>query len=126
LSDTVGFIRKLPHQLVAAFQATLEEIQAADLLLHVIDISHPQAEGQQAAVEGVLAELGLADRPTILVYNKIDRLDAPPSLWRPGSGRVATSAKTGAGLDRLRQEILRALGGAPEAVVSDPCAAVGG
>jgi GTP-binding protein HflX len=106
LSDTVGFIRKIPHQLVAAFQATLEEIREADLLLHVVDISHPHAEAQQAAVEAVLGELGLAGLPAILVYNKIDRLGRSPFSWRPGGGRVAISAKTGAGLDDLRQEIV--------------------
>ena len=105
LSDTVGFIRKIPHQLVAAFQATLEEIQEAEILLHVVDASHPHAALQQAAVEGVLAELGLADRPTILVYNKIDRLPALPFPHRTRSGRVSVSAKTGAGLDDLRTEI---------------------
>jgi GTP-binding protein HflX len=119
LSDTVGFIRKIPHQLVAAFQATLEEVQAAELLLHVVDISHPHAELQQAAVEAVLGELGLADRPTILVYNKIDRLGQRPEFpWGPGSGRVATSAKTGAGLDGLRREIVAALNGNVAAVVA--------
>lgn len=111
LSDTVGFIRKLPHQLVAAFQATLEEIQEASVLLHVVDASHPHAEQQQAAVESVLAELGLAGRPTILAYNKIDRLGRPPFPWRPGSGRVAISARTGAGLDELCQEIVYCLNG---------------
>jgi len=112
LSDTVGFIRKIPHQLVAAFQATLEEVQAAELLLHVVDISHPHADLQQAAVEVVLGELGLADRSTILVYNKIDRLGPRPEFpWGPGSGRVATSAKTGMGLDALRHEIAAALDG---------------
>jgi GTP-binding protein HflX len=112
LSDTVGFIRKIPHQLVAAFQATLEEVQEAELLLHVVDVSQPHAELQQAAVEAVLGELGLADRPTILVYNKVDRLGGRPEFpWGPGSGRVATSAKTGAGLDDLQQEIVGALNG---------------
>ncbi len=109
LSDTVGFIRKIPHQLVAAFQATLEEIQEAEVLLHVIDVSHPNAQQQQQAVEGVLGELGLADRPTILVYNKIDRLSRPPFTWHPGEGRVATSARTGAGLEDLRHEIVQTL-----------------
>jgi len=111
LSDTVGFIRKIPHQLVAAFQATLEEIQEAEVLLHVVDVSHPNAEHQQEAVEGVLAELGLADRPTVLVFNKIDRLGRAPFAWQPGSGRVATSAKTGAGLEELRREIVETLNG---------------
>jgi GTP-binding protein HflX len=110
LSDTVGFIRKIPHQLVAAFQATLEEVQEAELLLHVVDVSHPHAELQQTAVEAVLGELGLADRPTILVYNKIDRLSRRPDFpWGPRSGRVATSAKTGDGLDDLRREIVAGL-----------------
>jgi len=111
LSDTVGFIRKLPHQLVAAFQATLEEIQEADLLLHVVDISHPHSGGQQAAVETVLGELGLADRPTILVCNKIDRLGRSPFVWTPGGGRVAVSARTSAGLEDLRHEIVCCLTG---------------
>jgi GTP-binding protein HflX len=121
LSDTVGFIRKIPHQLVAAFQATLEEVQEAEILLHVVDISHPHTELQQAAVEGVLGELGLADRPSILVYNKIDRLGGRPDFpWGPGSGRVAVSAKTGAGLDDLRREIVTALNGNPTATAAAP------
>jgi len=124
LSDTVGFIRKLPHQLVAAFQATLEEIQAADLLLHVVDISHPHADQQQAAVEGVLAELGLADRPTMLVCNKVDRLEGAAFPWRPGSGRVATSAKTGFGLAELRQEIGAALDRAGRPADDEPLEAI--
>jgi len=111
VTDTVGFIRDLPRDLLDAFRATLEELKDANLLLHVIDISHPHAEQQQAAVEGVLGELGLADRPTVLVYNKTDRLSGPPFIWRLGSGRVGTSAKTGEGLDMLRQEIQAALGG---------------
>jgi GTP-binding protein HflX len=87
-------------------------MQEAELLLHIVDVSHPHAELQQAAVEAVLGELGLADRPTILVYNKIDRLGQHPEFpWGPGSGRVATSAKTGAGLDDLRREIVTALNG---------------
>jgi GTPase len=72
VTDTVGFIRKLPHHLVASFRATLEEARAADVLLHVIDSGHPDWEGQLRVVEKVVAELGLADRPIILVFNKID------------------------------------------------------
>jgi GTP-binding protein HflX len=72
VTDTVGFIRKLPHHLVASFRATLEEARAADALLHVVDASHPDWEGQLRVAEKVLAELGLADRPVILVFNKID------------------------------------------------------
>jgi GTPase len=74
LTDTVGFIRKLPHHLVASFRATLEEAGEADVLLHVIDASHPQWEEQKEVVEGVLADLGLRDHPTVLVFNKVDRL----------------------------------------------------
>ena len=74
LSDTVGFIRDLPHALVASFKATLEEARQADLLLHVVDASSPEAEKQIRAVKAVLEELGLADHPTILVLNKADRV----------------------------------------------------
>ncbi len=72
VTDTVGFIRKLPHHLVASFRATLEEAREADVLLHVVDASHPDWEGQVRVVDKVLAELNLADRPTILVFNKMD------------------------------------------------------
>jgi len=72
VTDTVGFIRKLPHHLVASFRATLEEVRDADVLLHVVDASHPDWEGQMRVVEKVLAELGLSDKPTIPVFNKLD------------------------------------------------------
>ena len=75
LTDTVGFIRKLPHHLVASFRATLEEVREADLLLHVIDASHPTWEEQRFVVDQVLAEIGAADRPMQYVFNKIDRLE---------------------------------------------------
>jgi len=80
VTDTVGFIRKLPHHLVASFRATLEEARGADLLLHVVDAIHPDWEGQMKVVEKVLAELGLADRPVLLVFNKIDALADPASF----------------------------------------------
>lgn len=80
LSDTVGFIKKLPHQLVAAFKATLEEVFEADLLLHVIDVSHPEAEAQIAAVNVVLEELNATDIPMFMVFNKIDRLKSDEEL----------------------------------------------
>ncbi len=80
LSDTVGFIKKLPHQLVAAFKATLEEILEADLLLHVIDVSHPEAEAQIAAVNVVLEELDATDIPMFMVFNKIDSLKSNEEL----------------------------------------------
>ena len=80
LSDTVGFIKKLPHQLVAAFKATLEEVLEADLLLHVIDVSHPEAEAQIAAVNVVLEELKATDIPMFMVFNKIDGLKSDEEL----------------------------------------------
>lgn len=84
VTDTVGFIRKLPHHLVASFRATLEEARAADLLLHVVDASHPDWEGQMHVVDRVLAELDLADRPILVVFNKMDAIADPLSF----SGRV--------------------------------------
>ncbi len=74
LTDTVGFIKKLPHGLVEAFKATLEEVVQADLLVHVVDISHPQAEEQIDAVNAVLLEIGAAEKPVLMVFNKIDQL----------------------------------------------------
>lgn len=101
LSDTVGFIRKLPHTLVAAFQATLEEVVFADLLLHVIDASHPQSLEQQRAVEEVLKEIG-ATVPVISVYNKVDLIDHPIEVREP---EQAVSAKTGYQLERLAEAV---------------------
>ncbi len=72
LSDTVGFIRKLPHHLVESFKSTLDEVREADVLLHVVDIAHPQYEEQLAVVNKTLAELGCADKPTITIFNKMD------------------------------------------------------
>ena len=80
VTDTVGFIKKLPHQLVAAFKATLEEVLEADLLLHIVDVSHPEAEAQIAAVNVVLKELDATDIPMFMVFNKIDRLKSDEEL----------------------------------------------
>ena len=80
VTDTVGFIRKLPHHLVASFRATLEEVREADVLLHVIDASHPEWEEQHRVVEQVLAELGIEDRPVIPVFNKMDAVREPAAL----------------------------------------------
>jgi GTPase len=80
VTDTVGFIRKLPHHLVASFRATLEEAREADVLLHVIDASHPEWEEQAAVVEEVLGELELSDRPVLLVFNKIDLVEDPTAF----------------------------------------------
>ncbi len=111
LTDTVGFIQKLPTQLVAAFKATLEELEDAQLLLHVVDVSHPQAREHMSAVYRVLEELGLEDRPVLVVMNKIDRLAEPNGLQRELGldGAVAVSARTGEGLDTLLARIGDAL-----------------
>jgi GTP-binding protein HflX len=103
LTDTVGFIRKLPHELVAAFRATLEELAEADVLLHVVDASHPQLEEHLTAVETLLRELQVAEHPRLLVLNKLDRLEDPliaAGLVRIRGG-VAVSARTGEGLGEL-------------------------
>ncbi len=106
ISDTVGFIRDLPHSLVAAFHATLEETISADLLLHVVDSSSDDREGQIAAVNGVLDEIGAGQLPQIQVWNKIDVTLASAEVQRDACGkisRVLLSARTGEGLDLLRQ-----------------------
>lgn len=110
LSDTVGFIRKLPHHLVSAFKATLEELAYADLLLHVVDVSDDDWRIQAETVERVVAQLGAQDIPRVMVYNKADKCD-PDTIpyFRPDEG-VAISAKTGEGIDELLKTIERALG----------------
>ncbi|MBP6998560.1 MAG: GTPase HflX [Tepidiphilus sp.] len=105
LSDTVGFIRDLPHDLVAAFHATLEEVAEADLLLHVVDGASEDREAQRATVEAVLAEIGAQDVPRLEVLNKIDLLTEVPAELSDECGsirRVCVSARTGEGLDSLR------------------------
>ncbi len=103
ISDTVGFIRKLPHQLVEAFKATLEELEYADLLLHVIDASHPQWQMQQKIVEDLIAELDAEKIPCIRVYNKSDLAFSEPG--KRGEDAVSISAKTGEGIDELLKMI---------------------
>jgi GTP-binding protein HflX len=126
LTDTVGFIRKLPHGLVEAFKATLEEVVQADLLLHVVDVSHPQAAEQIASVNTVLKEIGADGKPTLMVFNKIDRLDTNGNgsvnnndgshvngnnhtfthrLLEHHANSVAVSAQTGQGLPELLAEL---------------------
>ncbi len=109
MTDTVGFIRKLPHQLVEAFMATLEETRRADLLVHVVDGSEPvgEREGSIQAVDAVLEELGAGDRPRLLVYNKLDLLDEEErrELLVGEAGVIGVSAATGEGLDELRGAI---------------------
>jgi GTP-binding protein HflX len=107
LVDTVGFIQKLPHQLVAAFRATLEEVVEADLLLHVVDASAEDVELRESAVETVLGDIGAGERPRILVLNKAD--GTPPArlsaLAAAHPGAVAVSALTGDGLPGLLREV---------------------
>ncbi len=112
LSDTVGFIRDLPHHLIASFKATLEEARQARLLLHVVDASNPLAEEQIKAVAKVLEELGCKDKPTLLVLNKVDRV-ADPSLVQVLQSHhpraVAISAATGRGLEELQDAVAEML-----------------
>jgi GTP-binding protein HflX len=108
LSDTVGFIRDLPHTLVEAFRATLEETVRADLLLHVVDASSPVREAQMEEVNKVLAEIGADEAPQILVWNKIDAANLEPAVERDQYGRISrvfVSARTGLGLNHLRGAI---------------------
>ena len=122
LADTVGFVRDLPHELVAAFRSTLSEAREADLLLHVVDAADPLRDQRIAQVDEVLAEIGAGDLPQVLVFNKIDRLgddsaegatavELQPRLDRPAEGhlRVWLSAREGRGLDLLRSAIGEAL-----------------
>jgi GTP-binding protein HflX len=111
LSDTVGFIERLPHTLVAAFRATLEEVARADLLLHVVDAANPRAGEQMQAVDEVLAEVGAERVPALVVLNQIDRAPASAvdGLRAGRADAVAVSARTGEGLEALRARIAEAL-----------------
>ncbi|MEX2597470.1 MAG: GTPase, partial [Salibacteraceae bacterium] len=95
MADTVGFIRKLPHQLVESFKSTLDEVREADILLHVVDISHPQFEDQIKTVDSTLAELEAIDKPTILVFNKVDQYPEPPNEEWKWEGEVKPAIKLG-------------------------------
>ena len=129
LSDTVGFISDLPTALVAAFRATLEEVVAADLILHVRDISHPETEAQKTDVESVLADLGIdanaAETPLLEVWNKCDLLssaallEARRAILRSGRGEIMISALDGMGFDALLAGIDARLGGADEILEID-------
>ncbi|NMG64838.1 GTPase HflX [Azoarcus indigens] len=113
LSDTVGFIRDLPHALVAAFRATLEETAHADLLLHVVDSASEDRDAQIAAVNQVLAEIGAAEVPQIMVWNKIDLTHAGAAVERGDCDRIRRvflSARTGEGLDLLREALAEMAG----------------
>ncbi len=108
LTDTVGFIRKLPHTLIEAFKATLEEVQEADLLIHVVDLSHPRYPEQMAAVDAVVRELGAHGKQRVLVFNKIDRVadrDVVAAALERHPHSVAISARTGEGVPELIAEL---------------------
>jgi GTPase len=116
LSDTVGFIRDLPHGLIDAFQATLQEAVDADLLLHVVDASNPNFPEQIAEVQRVLVEIGAADIPQVLVFNKLDAIEAERRPLQVedsyevdgvASPRVFVSARQGEGVPQLRQRLAR-------------------
>jgi GTP-binding protein HflX len=114
LTDTVGFIRKLPHHLVAPFRSTLEEATGADLVLHVVDVAHPSWEEQLAVGDEVLEELGVERERALVVLNKVDLLPALQPTWLPaGRPSVAVSAATGHGLERLVNLVRQALLSAP-------------
>ncbi len=113
LSDTVGFVRQLPHELIEAFGATLEETRDADLLLHVVDASAPDRDDQIAEVQRVLGEIGAGDVPVLMVYNKIDAVGWAPEVVTDPCGsidRILVSARTSAGLAGLRDALVRSLG----------------
>jgi GTPase len=114
LSDTVGFVRDLPHNLVASFKATLEEAVHADLLIHVLDVGHPHAQQQFESVHKVLGEIGAKGKPELLLLNKIDTDDgaANAPYWRTlHPGAIPVSARTGRGLDQVAEAVYRAVRG---------------
>jgi GTP-binding protein HflX len=107
LTDTVGFVRNLPHQLVEAFRSTLEEVEQADLLLHVVDASHPDPAAQLATVRQVVADVGARDVPELVVFNKADLVDGDTRMVLRGLEPTAVfvSARTGEGIDRLKETV---------------------
>jgi GTP-binding protein HflX len=112
LADTVGFINKIPHSLIEAFKSTLEEVRCADLLLHVVDVSHPRYEDQIEVVEAVLRDIGAGDAPSIMAPNKIDLAPATGfGRFSANGARAACpiSALTGKGIDRLLEAIEKTL-----------------
>jgi len=112
LTDTVGFLRKLPHTLIESFKATLEEVSEADLLIHIVDLGHPRVDEQMEAVDAVLKELDAFGKQTLIVFNKIDNLpnrELADSYLKRFSGSVAISARTGEGVSELVQGLEEAL-----------------
>lgn len=113
VADTVGFVRDLPHQLVAAFRSTLEEVTESDLLLHVVDAADPKRSESMRAVDAVLAEIGAAEMPRLIVYNKIDLSGAGPRIDRDAEGMptaVWLSAATGEGVELLIEALVERVG----------------
>ncbi len=112
LTDTVGFLRKLPHTLIESFKATLEEVHEADLLIHVVDLSHPRVDDQMEAVDNVIKELDAWGKQTLIVFNKIDNLperDLTAAYLHRFPGSVAISARTGEGVADLVRALQQAL-----------------
>jgi GTPase len=112
LTDTVGFLRKLPHTLIESFKATLEEVSEADLLIHIVDLSHPRVDEQMEAVDGVIKELDAFGKQTLIVFNKIDKMadrELAGSYLKRFPGSVAISARTGEGVEKLVQALQEAL-----------------
>lgn len=126
LSDTVGFIRKLPHHLVESFKSTLDEVRESDILIHVVDVAHPQFEDQIRTVQKTLLELGAADKPTLMVYNKIElyrervfddllepetrlmlEAELKSNMLHQFGENIFISAKTKEGMDELRERMMR-------------------
>jgi GTP-binding protein HflX len=113
LTDTVGFLRKLPHTLIESFKATLEEVSEADLLIHVVDLSQPRVDEHMHAVDNVVTELGAFGKQTLIVFNKVDILenrDLAEIYRRRFAGSVAISARTGQGIDQFVEALQSALG----------------
>jgi GTP-binding protein HflX len=113
LSDTVGFIKDLPHSLIEAFRATLEEVVASQLLIHVVDFSQPDYQERISEVESVLGEIGALDIPRMIVFNKIDLTADEPHLYTAGSGlptKLWLSAATGVGTELFQKALLQHLG----------------
>src|SRR2546423_4754593 len=113
LTDTVGFLRKLPHTLIESFKATLEEVSEADLLIHIVDVSHPRVDEQMQAVDTVIKELDAFGKQTVIVFNKIDNLanrELAEAYTKRFPGSVAISARTGEGVSKLVQTLEEALG----------------
>ncbi len=106
VSDTVGFIRKLPHNLVEAFKATLEELQYADIIMHVVDVSNPEWQNQMQVTEKMIEELGVLDKPRLTVYNKADKLADSLGIGQ-GEDECLISARTGLGVVELKQKLVR-------------------